>query len=88
MQLALAIIIETLRNELFTLSVQGPLQFRAQFNIRLIKMMISVMASFFQEIDGIMILRNNINMNKKHFTEMKKEGERNILFLMGTKVSS
>ena len=51
-------------------------------------MMISVMASFFQEIDEIMILRNNINMNKKHFTEMKKERERNILFLMGTKVSS
>ena len=33
------------------------------------------MASFFLEIDEIMILRNNINMNKKHFTEMKKEGK-------------
>ena len=52
-------------------------------------MMISVMASFFQEIDEIMILRNNVDMNKKkHLTEMKKERERNILFLMGTKVSS
>ena len=43
------------------------------------------MASFFQEIDGIMILRNIISMNKKSFYGNEERGGKKYIILNGHK---